>query len=804
MTWLRFLFTALLTAALLYVLHTRIGPVPPLGAFLDPFGGFWQNAESATIEWPETLDLEGLDGQVKVAYDDRLVPHIFAESDEDLYFMQGYLEARHRLFQMDFMSRIAGGQLAEVIGERGLAIDRYTRRLGMRKAAEDAWAFVEQDPQSRKIMQAYTDGVNAYIQSLTPRHYPVEFKLLDYAPTNWTPVRSLVIMKLMAFNLSSYDRDVELTNAYLFFGAQDFHRLFDLFPYDLDPIIPDTNYAEMAVAQLDTAQPVFPDHLAHWNDFLRPQPHVGSNNWAVHGSRTASGYPMLANDPHLRLSLPAIWYEQQHVSPNVNAYGVSIPGLPMITLGYNSDIAWGFTNAGRDVKDWYRLTLSDDKKAYLFDSTYMDFDIRVEEIKVRGMGTIVDSVRYTHYGPVTFDSTFQQDSSRILLGLRWKAHDPSNELLAIYKLNRAHDYDSYKAAIAGYTNPAQNMLFADRNGDIALTQQGVFPLLWPKQGRFVGDGTDPAHQWQGFIPIAHNPQHRNPDRGFASSANQQAATESYPYYYCGSFEYYRNRRINEVLAADSVITIEDMIRLQNDNKHLIGEDALSVLFPLWDNTVIPDSLQDMLIELRSWDRIADPNSVGAVYFDAFWEAFKHLCLDELRQSEHPIAAPKDYHLIRFMASQDDHWLFNIDSTSTQEDLLALSLAAMARGQASIAKWQETHDKPLTWQYWKNTTLQHWLSTVSAFHIDQVPIGGDAHIVNANSSTHGGSWRFIAHLKPEGIEAYGIYAGGQSGNPGSPYYGQFVDKWAAGEHYELLMLDSPTVSHDRIIYHQTFE
>lgn len=802
---LRFIVAAFLTGALVFALNTRIGTIPPIGKLLNPFTGFWQNAESANLDWAEQVDLAGIAQPVQVVYDDRLIPHIFAQNDEDLYYAQGYIEARHRLWQMDFMSRLAAGQLAEVIGESVLNIDRYFRRLGVPKSIEDTWQLIEQDPTSRKVMQAYTKGVNAYIQTLAPKDYPVEFKLLDYKPSLWTPQRSMAIFKLMSFNLTGYDEDVESTNALAFFGEEDFKQLYDLFPAGYDPIIPDSSYTDMVVSPIDSGTLYLPATRIALYEALRPHPQNGSNNWAVHGSRTATGYPMLANDPHLGLNLPAIWYEQQHQSPTVNAYGVSLPGIPMITLGFNEQIAWGFTNAGRDVKDWYRLTVSADGQQYLFDSTFLDLTARVEEITVRGMGSITDTVLYTHFGPVTYDKSFRGDSNHLYMALRWKANDPSNEIEAVYDLNRAQDYESYKSAIAPFSNPAQNMIFADRKGDVAITQQGQFPVLWPGQGRFIGDGSDPLHQWQGFIPNAQNPHHRNPERGFVSSANQQATHEDYPYYYTGFFQNFRNRRINEVLASDSSITLEDMMALQNDNYHIKAAQAWTVLQPYWKKANLPAAQREVIEMLSDWDFFTHPESTAAVYWDAFWKAYTHLCYDEFRTMDVPILIPDDYNLIQFMASQPDHWLFDIDSTETKETVAELAVAALDSALQEVENWKQQHEgEPLDWTHWKNTTLTHWLRSIPAFNLSQVAIGGDADIVNANSSTHGASWRLIAHLTPEGIEAYGIYAGGQSGNPGSPYYGQFVDKWAAGEYYELLFLQAPDQPHSRIVLRQTFE
>lgn len=800
--FLRVAITLSITLILIWVLNVKWGTIPPLGKLLDPFAGFWQQAGDAGMAWQGTTAFLPVKEPVQVVFDDRMIPHIFAQNDEDLYLVQGYVEARDRLWQMDFMSRLAMGRVAEIAGPDALPIDRYFRRLGMPKAIANSMAVIEKDPVTKMVMEAYTKGVNAYISQLSYKAYPLEFKLLDYPPSPWTIEKSVAILKLMAFNLTGGDRDVELTNALAYWGAADFRLLYPDYPKGILPIIPDSQWSFAPIA-IDTPEVGVPKNIAHFHrPKWAPHPMNGSNNWAVSPQRSATGFSLLANDPHLGLNIPAIWYEQQHITPTCNTYGVSIPGVPIIVLGFNEHFAWGFTNAGRDVKDWYQLEVNDEGTHYKFDGEWRPFTLTAETIQVAGGPTFYDTIKYTHFGPVSFDTRYTSDSSHLQLAMHWQAYAQSNEVLALYHLNRATNMQAYAEKIATYGTPAQNIVYADRKGNIALIQQGHFPALWPGQGRFVGDGSKSSHQWQATIPNAHNPKTFNPQQGFISSANQHATYESYPYYYQGRFEYYRNRRINALLANDSSVTLKDMMAWQQDNYSIKAREALAIILPHLSGS--PHS--HWISALSSWDYRYEKESEAAVQFEFLWKSIVHLIADEYRKAEIAMTMPGDYNLIAVAREYPAHRIFDIDSTATIETWQDIVTKGLDLAVKECKHYLKTHqnDSTLTWAAYKNTSIIHWMRAIPALNITGIPVGGHGDALNAMSFDHGPSWRLIAEMRPEGVKAYGIYPGGQSGNPGSPHYGQFVDKWARGGYYPLLQLTSPTDSSDRIIGIQTFK
>lgn len=401
---IKFAFSTILLMSLVIVLSTKIGSFPPLGKVLHPFIGVWQNVETDKMDTKTSVFIKTLHGQVDVVFDTRGVPHLFAADDDDLYFAQGYVTARDRLWQMDFQSRLVSGRLAEIFGSKVLDFDRFQRRMGLVYGAKKAVEKMRRSPKTWSVIQAYSAGINAYIESLDPAAYPLEYKLLDYAPESWTPLHCALLVKYMAWNLTGYSSDLALSQIAAVYGQQTIDELFPAFIQGAVPVIPaDTQWdfeplncivpAIPYVPYLESQQSLMPMHGGE----------VGSNNWAVAARKTAAGYPLLANDPHLQLLLPSFWYEIQLQASGVNTYGVSIPGIPGVVIGFNEEIAWGVTNGGDDVLDWYKTDFEDENlRRYRYDDAWRPVRRVVEKIQVRGAASVADTVLYTHHGPVVW------------------------------------------------------------------------------------------------------------------------------------------------------------------------------------------------------------------------------------------------------------------------------------------------------------------------------------------------------------------------------------------------------------------
>jgi penicillin amidase len=422
MKFFRFLISILVTGALVYFLNQKIGTIPPLGKLLDPFHGFWQNAERDPFDIGYDLSLTQLNEEVKIQYESNLIPHIFAKSEYDLYFAQGYITAYHRLWQMEFITFVASGRISEVLGKGAINYDRFQRRKGLTEATSRAVEELQNYPDVYGAALAYTDGVNAFIDQLDFKDLPLEYKLLDYAPEPWSPYKSLLTQKYLADDLNS-DRDLQNTNLVKIFGKERFDFLFPDFPDDIDPIIPvgtPWDFEPIEIFSPDNQEITDSYSVNLQENYMEG---IGSNNWAVSGSKTQNGHAILCNDPHLGLNLPMIWYAQQLQAPGVNAFGVTVPGVPGILLGFNDSIAWGATNADRDLRDWYQISFRDDRNdEYLYGGKWLKTQKIVETIKVRGQGDYNDTIVFTHYGPVVYDRSFMGDSNKVNLAFKWTAH----------------------------------------------------------------------------------------------------------------------------------------------------------------------------------------------------------------------------------------------------------------------------------------------------------------------------------------------------------------------------------------------
>lgn len=783
MKFLRFLISVALTSGLVCFLNIKVGDLPPIGKILDPFHGFWQNAEKDALDIKLQLQLSELDDIVSIQYEDNLIPHIFANNDHDLYYAQGYLTAYHRLWQMEFITKVASGRVSEVLGSVALKFDRLQRRKGLYSASESGVRELQNHDREFASLTSYTEGVNAYISQLNYKSLPIEYKLLDYVPEKWSPVKTLLIQKYMVNSLNN-DKDLENTNLVQIIGKERFDFLFPDLPADIDPIIPagtSWDFDPVEIVTPDTFEIINSFAVNIQEDFEEGK---GSNNWAVSGTKTESGYPILCNDPHLGLNLPMIWLTLQLNAPGINTYGVSIPGIPGITIGFNDSIAWGITNADRDLKDWYQINFKDDSRdEYLYDGKWLRTQKRIETIKVKSGKDFMDTVLYTHYGPVVYEKAYLGDCTLVNYALKWTVHNPSLEIVAGYKLNRAKNLDETFEAIKFWDSPPQNFAIATRSGEIAQVVQGNYPLKWDEQGKFLMDGSDPKYEWQGYIPKEHNARVINPERGFISSANQQPFSSDYPYYYHSSWdEKFRNRRINTLLTSMSDITIDDMKDLQNDNYYTLASESLPVMLDSLNKNELPERGLEIVKILQEWDYMADPNVIAPSYFQTWWVKMTKLLWDEF-DLDIPVRNPSK-HMTRTLLNQYPlDSAFDIIETEEVENINDLLTLSFIEAIDSVDNWKAANDNldPMWYQY-KNTSLRH-MTQIKPFGYYKIPIGGYSGIINATGPNWGASWRMVIELGDE-INAWGIYAGGQSGNPGSPAYNTFVDDWAAGNYFKI--------------------
>lgn len=784
-----------------FVLHNKFGDIPPAGKFLDPYNGFWQNAESKNQKNRFELQVTGLKNSVEIKFDEHQIPHIFADNNYDGYFAQGYITAKDRLWQLDIQTRSASGRLSEVVGKKALGIDRYQRRMGMMYAAENMVEALEKNPIAKEIADAYAAGVNAYISTLSPKDYPIEFKILDYAPEKWNIVNTALLLKLMSATLAGGSNEFYLSNILKKFGPEVVQNLFPDYPFREDPIIPigtkwDFNSLPIPFwAATSTTQ----------KTAIRTKPKeegTGSNNWAVAGSKSASGYPLLANDPHLDLTLPSIWYQIQITTPEMNVYGVSIPGAPCVIIGFNQNVAWGVTNVGADVLDWYSIKFRDaSKEEYWYNDSWQPVKKRVETVLVRGEEAVIDTIYYTHHGPVTYLDNEKPNRKNIPTGhaLRWTAHDGAVDLLAFYLLNKAKNYTDYRNALPYNVAPAQNFVFASIENDIAITSNGYFPLKWKNQGKLLLDGSRPENDWQGRIPAEQNPTVKNPERLYVSSANQSPTDQSYPYYINWEFASYdRGHRINNRLTVMKNITVDSMRQLQNDNYSNLAANVLGTMVSGINAEKLSATEQASYNIVRKWNKFFNADEIGASIFEIWQKDLgARIWVDELGSDPNaPMIFPSKDRTVELLLNEPKSQWFDDTRTKQKESRDDIILASFKFAVDSLQRKFGTLGDKWKWANVKHSNVPH-LGKIPGFGSKILMNGGSKSSVNALAETNGPSWRMVIALGKE-VKGYGVYPGGQSGNPGSFYYDDMIDRWTEGQLNELLYLKSKNENSERII------
>jgi len=826
MKLVRAIVTLVLAAAIFWGLDNRHGAFPALGKLLSPFAGFWLNGGRDDAP-PESLEVPGLFDEVRVVWDARHVPHIFAGNDHDLYLAQGYVAASLRLWQMEFQAFYTAGRISEVVGPAGLRNDRLNRRRGLLWAAENAVQAFRAEPKVRESVEAFTAGVNAYIDGLGRRRLPVEYKILDYRPEPWTEVKCALLLKGMSYTLAFGHQEAAMTWMKEALGEEAVDELFPFFPPLVDPVIPpgtpldfeppappppggakDPGRAaggESPASGTPPGPPVFPGRP----DAFRPEPMsfrtgpgVGSNNWAVSGERTRDGFPILCNDMHLALALPAIWYEVQLSAPGVNVCGVAFPAAPTVIAGFNGSVAWGFTNGTDDVLDWYRITFRDESRAeYLYGGEWRKTAVREEAIKVRGGGTFRDRVIYTHFGPVVRLKDEKDVAPANVppdAALRWLAHDPSNELMTLYALNRARGYADFVEALKDWDCPSQNIVYADRDGTIAIWHNGKFPLRRKGQGRYILDGSDPADEWRGWVPRGHVPHVKDPERGFVSSANQLYADAGYPYYLGWDYApYERGARINELLAAARGVTPADMVRMQADVFDVRARAVLPVLLGLVQRSAETETEKKAFEELRSWTFEARASLIAPTVFREFWLELNRLTWDDEKRDGVPwMVRPASQVMVDLVVDRPESIYFDDRTTPGRESLAGLAGQAFRGAVGSLEKRFGRMGDAWRWGKAKATRVDH-LGQIPGFGREGLEADGAGHVINAIDSGWAPSWRMVVELGPE-VRAWGVYPGGQSGNPGSRFYADFIDDWASGKPYELVFLGSADEANPAVV------
>jgi penicillin amidase len=751
-----------------------------------------------------TVQVPGLQSRVEVFRDSFGVPHVYASNQHDLFFAQGYVHAQDRFWQMEFSRRIGLGRLSELLGESALDQDRFIRTVGWHRAAAEELVLL--GPEETAILEAYSEGVNAYIQERGKR-LGLEFALLgltgvQYDPEPWTPINTLTWGKVMAWDLSK-NRTTELTRAQiaarLGVGAVDV----------LMPTYPENHPTIVTSALNEETLAAIPQEFFTLNA-LGLGDGLGSNNWVIAGTHTASSYPILANDTHLGIQMPSIWYEVGlHCNPvgpecPFNVVGFSFPGVPAVILGHNDRIGWGVTNLGPDVQDLFIERLNpNDPNQYEYQGRWIDMEVIREEIQVAGREEPeVIFVRLTRHGPIINDilGGIEEDWSFGWepLSFSWTALEPGTIWKSVFMINKAQNWDEFRQALNFWDVPSQNFVYADVDGNIGYQTPGRIPIRASGNGTLPSPGWTGTHEWLGYIPFEELPSVFNPPAGFIATANHAVVDDSYPYFLSVDWAPgYRARRIVELIESKQAITLEDVQQMQADSVQIYAQDLLPFILSAQPTDPVHAEILDLL---RDWDGNSLRDSVPATIFESlrinlvdrvYGDELGESLLDRTR-SNLMIA------LLDIADSPGSLWFDNIftEDIETSDEIILLAL------QDTVEELTEMLGKDIddwTWgdvhtATFKNQSLGQsgiflleWLLNRGPY-----PVDGSSGTVNATSYSFANPFGLTGVPSQRHIldfqyfeQSLSMHTTGQSGHPFHRHYADMIDPWRNIQYHPML-------------------
>ncbi|WP_246003358.1 penicillin acylase family protein [Nocardioides aurantiacus] len=785
-----------------------------------------------------TLTVPGLGADVEVLRDARGVPQIYADDATDLFYAQGYVQAQDRFYDMDVRRHVTAGRLAELVGPAAVESDLTVRTLGWRRVAEREFDLL--DPATRSYLESYSDGVNAWLRGRSVTAMSVEYTLLalgglDYKPEQWTPVDSLAWLKAMAWDLRGNMADeVARTRLAVDRSPEQVDELYPRYPYGRHAtVLPDAT----AAAPAPRATPAWAtrssgeqqdregadavaavrDHLASVPALLGTGDGLGSNAWAVSGEHTVSGEPLLANDPHLGVSQPAVWYQTGLHCRSLgedcpfDVSGFTFAGFPGVIVGHNRDIAWGMTNLDPDVTDLFLEKV--EGKTYEYDGQQLPLVERDEEIRVEGEGTRLITVRSTRHGPLLSDVSRELSSvganaevgpdapergNGYGVALAWTALTPRPTADAVFALGRARDWDDFREAARDFAVPSQNLVYADREGNIGYQAPGDVPIRRSgRDGRYPAAGWDSRNDWTGrLVPFEQLPSRLNPAEGFVVSANQAATGPGYPFLLTTDWDHgYRSQRIRRLLEAridaGAQLDVRAVQDIQTDTRNPMGPVLVPYLLrPLMTSEYYADG-QRLLLD---WDFDQAPDSAAAAYFEAVWRSLLRLTFhDELPASLWPDGGQRWVAVVSNLLRQpDSQWWDDSTTTGVIEDRDQILAEALEQARDELTRRLSVSPRQWSWGRLHRLELEHQTlgrgSAVARALLDRgpEPVGGGGTSVDATAwtapagydVTTAPSMRMVVDLADLDASRW-VLLGGASGHPASPHYTDQLGTWLAG-------------------------
>jgi len=781
------LLIVILIAALLFVRHLSHRAVP---------------------DYNKDLSLKGLHAPVDVYRDSFAIPHVYALNEHDLYLVTGYLLAEDRLWQMDMLRRVTEGRLSEIFGEKFVDTDMLLRALRFTEKSEQILAG--SDEKCLEAINAFAEGINQYIKA-NERRLPPEFAILKYRPETWKPVNSLNMIGYMAWDLKAGWSEILL---------QDIRNVVDSVRYG--QLLPDLQRPQPAVfpgsSPLGISGIPGPDMLLNTRllkdlgvDILE-----ASNNWVVSGTKSKTGMPLLANDMHLGLNIPGIWYQMHQVVPGkLNVTGVVLPGSPLVICGHNDSIAWGMTNTYVDNLDFYEEKINPaDSGQYEFNGQWKNFELKKVIIRTSGKNEVEKTLRFTHRGPVV--SSFRHITGRTV-SMHWAGAEKSDEFRTVMMLNRANNWKDFTEALRTFTSISQNIAYADKKGNIGLYCAAGVPV----RNRDIPFGILPGHtdgyDWQGYVPFEELPHLFNPATGYVASANNRTAPDNYPHH-IGSWYSLPSRyeRISELLSQKSVLTVEDFKTMQLDHYSKLAEKYMAVFLPVLANSKKWNEVEKQaLILLQEWDFFMDKEKSAPAIFETLYLHFiRCVFADELGQifeNFNGVTSMSRNATDQLIERKDSPWFDNVSTSEITETIDSMVVCAYAEA-ISVLSGRLGGD-PGTWEWGSihELNLAHPLSSVRildrVFNLNRGPfrVDGSFHTVSPYSynpndpydSDHGSSHR---HIFDAGNwdNSLTVIPTGISGIPASRHYCDQTEIYLKGIYH------ADYFSKDRVVSHAKYK
>jgi len=747
-----------------------------------PAGWFIWRARHAVPAYEGEVKLAGLGQPVRLLRDERAVPHLYAANLDDLLFAQGYVHAQERLWQMDILRRTVRGELAEIFGARLLEVDKNSRRLGLGEVADRAVA--ELPPEHRRQLEAYARGVNAYIKSHPGSPLfaglPVEFALLHYRPAPWRPGDSLALgLHMYRLLYTSWPSELARARVSERVGPELAADLFVTRSDDDHPIA-----APVTGPRRPRRERVFVARCKHSLEEIlvgvapqNLQSIAGSNNWVAAGSRTASGAPLLADDMHLPHGVPSIWFMNHLKSPEVDVIGFSIPGIPFVIAGHNGHIAWGFTNLMVDTQDLFIEQFDpDDPTHYMTPTGWQRAGRRLEHIRVRGGETLDFEVLETRHGPIV------HEDGPVKLALQWTARDPSLLTFSVLALNQAKNWEEFTAAVRDWGWAPQNVVYADREGNIGYRGVGRVPRRRTGRGEVPVPGETARYDWMDFIPFEDMPHAFNPPSGLLATANNRVVPDGYPYHLTDRWiSPARIARIFALLEEDKKFTPEDFLRLQGDVVSLpdrfLAEQLLAAAATVPSH---PPERTQALEALRGWDgemraELAAPLLLEAVRPKLMEELLRPHLGDDWEGYNWFMAS---VFLENVLRERPPRWL--PEKHASYDTLL---LAALDRGVEQVRRDTRAPDLGrLRWGDQQRVRFIHQLGERLPllrrwFSVQGPTQSGSRYTVKQTYRTSGVSERLVVNFADLDATLMNITLG-ESGHLMSPHYKDQLDAWLA--------------------------